>query len=38
MADLEADAGSLSDVGELGDEGPFSLYDVHGEELVASIA
>jgi len=32
---LEGDAGSLSDVGELGDEWGFTLYDVHGEELLA---
>jgi hypothetical protein len=34
---LEGDAGSLSDVGELGDEFAFTLYDVHGEELLAFV-
>lgn len=31
---LEGDAGSLSDVGALGDEWVFTLYDVQGEELL----
>jgi hypothetical protein len=35
MAGLEADAGSLSDAGELGNEWAFTLYHVHGDELMA---
>lgn len=31
---LEGDTGSLSDVGELGDEWAFTLYDIQGEELL----
>ena len=34
---LGGDAGSLSEVGELGDEWGFTLYDANGEELVAFI-
>ena len=34
MADIECDAGSLGDVGQLDEEWGFTLYDVHGDELL----